>query len=131
MDFRTKTPKLPDFTSPKPGTLGRLDELKFGERQYGGSASPYKAAPSPSLAKIVAETPDTVKSPMIDMIRERTAEEIVADIDRQCSPAPDQDVLSDAKVIKVMYSLFLSSIITGKFTRIRMITISTILFYKD
>ena len=97
IDF-APAPKLPEFTSPKSpgGALGRLDELKAGEA-YGRSSSPFKPSPSPSLAKIVAETPDTVKSPMIDLIRDRTAEEIVADIERQRTPLPPaDDLLSDA-----------------------------------
>ena len=99
MDFPA-APKLPEFTSPKPGALSRLDELRLGgagSRDFGGTNSPFKPSPSPSLAKIVAETPDAVNSPMIEMIRDRTAEDIVADIERQRSPVPPQDdVLSDA-----------------------------------
>lgn len=99
-------PSLPDFSSPAPGSMmSRLNELRLGGHEMEArSASPYRPVPSPGLAKVVAESVSTpnARTPLIDAIRERTAEEIVLDIEKQ-TQLETQDVLSDAG--KGLYSL--------------------------
>ena len=75
--------------------VSRLNELRLsGQEMDTRSASPYRHAPSPGLARVVAEssTPNA-RTPLIDAIRERTAEDIVKEIEKQTHL---DEVLSDA-----------------------------------
>ena len=52
-------PTLPDMKSPAPGSVlgGLLGELKLQHKDLDRTASPFRAAPSPGLARVMAETP--------------------------------------------------------------------------
>jgi len=99
-------PTLPDMKSPAPGSVlgGLLGELKLQHKDLDRTASPFRAVPSPGLARVMAETPMSgtfsgmkTGTPLVDAVRERTAEEIVADIEHAArTPVPDDDILSDA-----------------------------------
>ena len=52
-------PTLPDMKSPAPGSVlgGLLGELKLQHKDLDRTASPFRAAPSPGLARVMTETP--------------------------------------------------------------------------
>ena len=52
-------PTLPDMKSPAPGSVlgGLLGELKLQHKDLDRTASPFRAVPSPGIARVMAETP--------------------------------------------------------------------------